>query len=244
MGLHDWLPLTGIVVVVAGFALRFSPMLVVVVAGLVTGLVTGMGPGELLQIFGEKFLAGRQLAVFVLILPVIGLLERYGLRERAQEWIAGIRAATAARILMLYFLVREGTAALGLQSIGGHAQTVRPLLAPMVEGAAENRHGPLPQPVRERLRAHAAAADNVSVFFGEDIFIAFGAVLLADSFLKENGITTIEPLQIGLWAIPTAVAALLIHGARLARLDAAVARAVAAAREAAPAEPGRGEAAS
>ncbi|UGA38311.1 DUF969 domain-containing protein [Chromobacterium haemolyticum] len=64
------------------------------------------------------------------------------------------------------------------------------------------------------------ACDNIAVFFGEDIFIAFGAVLLMDAFLKENGIANIEPLHIGLWAIPTAVSALIIHMARLARLDA------------------------
>ena len=29
--------------------------------------------------------------------------------------------------------------------------------------------------------------DNVALFFGEDIFIAFGAVLLMSNFLKENG---------------------------------------------------------
>ena len=49
------------------------------------------------------------------------------------------------------------------------------------------------------------------------IFIAFGAVLLIDAFLKENGIQGIEPLHIGLWAIPTAIAALIIHMTRLLR---------------------------
>jgi uncharacterized membrane protein len=57
------------------------------------------------------------------------------------------------------------------------------------------------------------------VFFGEDIFIAFGAVLLINAFLQENGIQSVEPLHIGLWAIPTAIAALVIHFARLLRLD-------------------------
>ncbi|AXT47054.1 MULTISPECIES: DUF969 domain-containing protein [Chromobacterium] len=220
MDLASYLPLVGIPVVVAGFALRFNPLLVVTAAGLSTGLAVGMDLGALLETFGEKFLNSRQLATFILILPVIGLLERYGLKERAQQWIAGIRSATTARILMLYFVVRELTAALGLINLGGHAQTVRPLLAPMAEGAAANQLGELPPVLRDRIRAHAAACDNIAVFFGEDIFIAFGAVLLMDAFLKENGIANIEPLHIGLWAIPTAVSALIIHMARLARLDA------------------------
>ncbi|CQR77795.1 DUF969 domain-containing protein [Enterobacter hormaechei] len=218
------LPLIGIPVVVIGFALRFNPLLVVVVAGLATGLLVGMDFGMLLEAFGEKFVNSRSLATFILILPVIGLLEYYGLKERAQAWVAKIASATSARILMLYFVAREGTAALGLMSLGGHAQTVRPLLAPMAEGAALNEYGELPQTIRDKIKAHAAACDNIAVFFGEDIFIAFGAVLLIDAFLKENGIEGIEPLHIGLWAIPTAIAALIIHMTRLLRLDASIRR--------------------
>ena len=81
----------------------------------------------------------------------------------------------------------------------------------MAEGAALNEYGEVPQHIRDKIKAHAAACDNIAVFFGEDIFIAFGAVLLIDAFLKENGIQGIEPLHIGLWAIPTAIAALIIH---------------------------------
>lgn len=221
-------PLIGIPIVVIGFALRFNPLLVVVVAGLTTGLAVGMDFGLLLETFGEKFLNSRSLATFILILPVIGLLEYYGLKERAQSWVSRIASATSARILMVYFLVREGTAALGLMSLGGHAQTVRPLLAPMAEGAALNQYGDLPPFIRDKIRAHAAACDNIAVFFGEDIFIAFGAVLLIDAFLRESGISGIEPLHIGLWAIPTALSALAIHLFRLTRLDASIRRDVAA----------------
>lgn len=221
MELSYW-PLIGIPIVVVGFALKFNPLLVVTLAGLVTGWAVGMDYLALLQTFGEKFLNSRQLATFILILPVIGLLERYGLRERAQSWIASIKSATTSRILALYFVVREASAALGLLSLAGHAQTVRPLLAPMAEGAATNAYGPLPKPIRDRICAHAAACDNVAMFFGEDIFIAFGAVLLMDAFLKENGIMGIEPLTIGLWAIPTAIAALIIHLFRLSQLEASI----------------------
>ena len=224
MTLHELLPLVGIPVVVAGFVLRLNPLFAVVTAGIVTGLAAGMAPLDLVALIGEKFLASRQLALFVLILPVIGLLERNGLRERAQSWIAGIRGASAGRILLIYFAARELTAAIGLVNLGGQAATVRPLLAPMAEAAAALQLGPLPDTAIERIRAHAAAVENIAVFFGEDIFIAFGAVLLMDAFLKQNGITGIDPLSIGLWAMPTALAALLIHGARLARLDATIAR--------------------
>ncbi|WP_163367129.1 5-oxoproline transporter, DUF969 family subunit, partial [Escherichia coli] len=83
---------------------------------------------------GEGFLNTRNLP-FILLLPlaVIGLLERLGLKERAQAWIAMIHSATAGRLLIVYLFVREATAALGLTSLGGHPQMVRPLLAPMAE---------------------------------------------------------------------------------------------------------------
>jgi uncharacterized membrane protein len=216
----NYLPLIGIVVIVAGFALRFNPLLVVTSAGLITGWAVDLDWQTLIATFGEKFLNARQLASFLLILPVIALLERYGLQQRAKSWIASIKSATTTRILMVYFVVRECSAALGLLSLAGQAQTVRPLLAPMAIGAASNSYGTLPKPLQDKISAHAAACDNIAMFFGEDIFIAFGAVLLMDAFLKENGIAGIEPLHIGLWAIPTAIAALIIHCFRLARLEA------------------------
>ena len=95
---------------------------------------------------------------------------------------------------------------------------VRPLVAPMAEGAAENRFGELPAKTRFRIRAHAAAVDNVAVFFGEDIFIAIGSILLIKGFLQQNGID-VEPAHLALWAIPTATAAWIIHNTRLLLLD-------------------------
>lgn len=224
MNLDLLLPLIGIPIVVLGFALRFNPLLVVTLAGLITGLAVGMDFLAVLETFGEKFMNSRQLASSLLVLPVIGLLERHGLKERAQTWIASIRVASTGRILMLYFVVRETSAALGLLGLAGHAQTVRPLLAPMAVGAASHRHGELPPHIRDRIAAHAAACENVAHFFGEDVFIAFGAVLLMTAFLKENGITNVEPLAIGLWSIPTALCALVIHLFRLSRLDASISR--------------------
>src|SRR5439155_135208 len=117
-----------------------------------------------------------------------------------------------------YLAVRQLTSALGLTSLGGHAQMVRPLIAPMAEAAAENRLGAVTQQVRYRIRAHAAAADNIGLFFGEDIFIAIGSILLIRGFLDQNGIH-VEPAKLALWAIPTAVCAFAIHGTRLLLLD-------------------------
>lgn len=113
-------PLTGIAVIVVGFLLRFNPVLVVIIAGIVTGLAAHMPVATILEKLGEGFLNTRNLP-FILLIPlaVIGLLERHGLKERAQAWIAKIRSATSGRLLIVYLFIREATAALGLTSLGG-----------------------------------------------------------------------------------------------------------------------------
>ncbi|MFS7221596.1 DUF969 domain-containing protein [Rahnella inusitata] len=215
--------LIGIPIVVLGFALRFNPLLVVTVAGISTGLVGGMQTIEIISAFGKAFTENRYMGLIWLTLPVIALLERNGLREQAKHLISKIHVATTGRILMLYFFLRQMTAALGLNSLGGHAQMVRPLIAPMAEAAATTKYGDLPNDVRQKIRAHSAAADNVAVFFGEDIFIAVQSILLIKGFLAQYGID-VEPLHLSVWAIPTAIAALIIHFIRLWLLDRSLAK--------------------
>lgn len=212
------LTLIGIAIVILGFALRANPLLVVTVAGVVTGFAGGLDPVSIVKAIGRAFTENRYMALVWLTLPVIGMLEKNGLKERAQTLIARVRGATTGRVLIFYMALRQLTAALGLTSLGGHAQMVRPLVAPMAEAAAETRYGTLPDEVRYRIRAYAAATDNVGVFFGEDIFLAMGSVLLIKGFLAQNGVE-LTPLQIALWSIPTALAAFLIHGLRLWWLD-------------------------
>ncbi|TPG53897.1 DUF969 domain-containing protein [Sphingomonas glacialis] len=214
------LVLAGIGVIVAGFLLRFNPLLVVAVSALVTGLAAGIDLLAILAAFGKAFNANRFVSAIYIVLPVIGLLERHGLQERARGVIAALRGATVGRLLIGYLVFRQITSALGLTSIAGPAQSVRPLVAPMAEAAAE-RQGVAPG--GDAIPALAAATDNIGLFFGEDIFIAIGSILLMKGVLESYGIV-IQPLHLSLWAIPTAIAALLIHGGRLWWLDRRLAR--------------------
>ena len=216
-------PLLGIAVVVVGFAVGLNPLIVIAAAALVTGVMAGITPLHLVAAFGKAFNQSRYVSVVWLVLPVIGLLEREGLQERARMLVARMRAATAGRLLIVYLALRQISAALGLMSLFGHAQTVRPLVAPMTEGAAEARHGRLGTRARMLIRAYAASADNVGAFFGEDIFVAVGSVLLIKGFLQQSGIQ-VAPLTLSLWAAPTALLAFAIHGIRLWRLDAKLKR--------------------
>jgi uncharacterized membrane protein len=206
------LVLSGIAVMVAGFALRLNPLLVVLCAALASGLAAGLDPLALIAAFGKAFNDTRYVSAVWLVLPVIGLLERYGLQERARNLVAEMKGATLSRLLIGYLLLRQATAALGLTSIAGHAQTVRPLLAPMAEAAAQ----PADEAEAERVKAMAAATDNVGLFFGEDIFIAIGSILLMKGFLERQGIV-LTPFDLSIWAIPTAFAAFAIHALRLWR---------------------------
>ncbi len=216
------LVLSGIAVVILGFALRINPLAVVVAAALVTGLAAGIDVLAVVAMLGKAFVANRFIAVPWLVLPVIGVLERGGIRERARALILTLKGATAGRLLLVYLFVRQVSAALGLVALGGQVQMVRPLIAPMAEAAAERgrsrEDGPVDEKTRDMVRANAAAADNIGVFFGEDVFIAIGSVLLIKGFLEQNHIVA-QPVQIAVWAIPTAVLAFLIHGTRLLLLD-------------------------
>ena len=227
----DGLALIGVAVLLAGFLLRWNPLLAVVVAAGSAGLAGGLSPIGVLRAFGHAFNQNRYVSLVWLILPVVGLLERHGLQERARARIAAMKGATAGRLLLAYLALRQVTAALGLAALGGHAQMVRPLVAPMAEAAAEaqaqvragdTQAGGVSARLGQIVRAYAASADNIGAFFGEDIFVAMGSILLIRGVLQSSGIV-VEPLRLSLWAIPTALAALAIHGGRLLRLDSRIA---------------------
>jgi uncharacterized membrane protein len=230
------LVLIGVLLVVIGFALRLNPLVVVTVAGIITGFLGKLSVLEILNAFGDGFAKSRSVTLFVLVLPVIGLIERYGLQEQGRRLIARLGGLTTGRLLVLYQLIRQVTAAVGLNSIGGPAQTVRPLIYPMAEGAAERRYGTgVTETVREKIKGFSASADTVGVFFGEDIFVAIGSILLITGFVDSAYNLKLDALHVALWAIPTAICAFLIHGARLLYLDRQLGAMVAAAPDAEPA---------
>jgi uncharacterized membrane protein len=214
----EYLPLAGILIVVLGFALRLNPMLVVTAAAIATGLLAGMDLHRVIATFGKAFNDNRIIAIVWIVLPVIGLLERFGLQQRAAAVIRGMKRATAGRLLILYLLYRQVISAIGLHSTAGHPQTVRPLVAPMAVAAAEKQAGPLDDETKDKVKAYSAATDNVGLFFGEDIFFAIGSIVLIQQTLATYGYQ-LTPLELALWAIPTAIAAFLVHGARLAMFD-------------------------
>jgi uncharacterized membrane protein len=88
----------------------------------------------------------------------------------------------------------------------------------MAEAAAHKRHGEITEKSAEEIRAHAAAAENIGNFFGEDIFIAIGAILLMKAFFN-NLHMDVSVWSLALWAVPTAVVAFMAMAWRARSLD-------------------------
>ncbi len=218
MGETCWYCL-GIGVVVLGFVVRANPLLVVMAAALTTGLAAAWTPEADLQTmydaalatlaaFGKAFNDNRYVSVVWLVLAAIGLLERAGLQERARMAIANREAR------------RQSGRCSGC--ISSFAKARRRSGSPRSAGMRRwcARWWRQWRKARRRqstarcrtasaflIRSHAAAADNIALFFGEDIFIAIASILLIKGFLEQNGIF-VEPLELSVWAIPTAIAAL------------------------------------
>lgn len=72
----DLWPLIGIAIITVGMAFKINTLLVILTAGMVTGWVAKMPIMEVLSILGQSFTQNRYMSLFILILPMIGLLER------------------------------------------------------------------------------------------------------------------------------------------------------------------------
>ncbi|ADO76533.1 DUF969 domain-containing protein [Halanaerobium praevalens] len=200
--------LIGVLIIIIGFIFKFDIIAVVLTAGVVTGLVGGLSLNEILVTLGEAFIQNRYMSLFLVTLPVIGILERYGLKERAAELIKNIKAATPGKVLSTYTLIRELAAAFSLR-LGGHVQFIRPLIYPMTEGAAKVSYQDLDEKSIEELKGYAASSENFANFFGQNVFIAAGGVLLIVGTLSELGIE-VTPLEVSKASVPVAVIAFVL----------------------------------
>ncbi|MBR3305034.1 MAG: DUF969 domain-containing protein [Christensenellaceae bacterium] len=209
--------LIGVVIVIIGFALKFDTIATVVLAGLATGLVAGMTPMEILETLGTSFISQRTATLFVLTLPCIGICERYGLKEKAVDFIRSIKNATTGRVIFVYQAVRTLSAAFSLR-LGGHPQFVRPIVVPMAEGAASSKYGELTEEETDVIRGAAAGAENYGNFFAQNCFMGASGTLLIVSTLVEQGFE-VTAAQIAAWSIPIAVISVIIGFVRSIMID-------------------------
>ena len=199
--------LVGVVIVVIGFMLKFDAMATVVVAGLVTGLVAGLSPMNILDILGTAFITNRTATLFVLTLPVIALCERNGLKDKAVDLIKRLKNATVGRLTSVYLIIRSLASAFSLR-IGGHPQFVRPLINPMAQGAAIVSYGELDELSEDEIKGLCAANENYGNFFAQNCFMGSSGTLLIVSTLSEQGYE-VNALQIAAQSVLVAVCAVL-----------------------------------
>lgn len=204
----ELLKLIGVAIVVVGFILKLDTLAVVVVAGLATGFVAGMTPVEILNVLGEAFIKNRTATLFILTLPVIGLCERNGLKDKAVDLIRSIKSATTGRLLAIWQAVRTVAAAFSLR-IGGHPQFIRPLINPMAQAAYVAKYGEPDEKTQDRIKGLAAGTENFGNFFAQNCFMGASGTLLIVSTLTEQGYP-VDALQIAGQSVPIAVISVVV----------------------------------
>ena len=192
----ELLKLLGIVIVIAGFALKLDSILVILVAAVVTALVGGLGPVTLLETLGSTFVANRSMAIFIIVMLVTGTLERNGLREAAAALIGKFKGATSGLVIGIYGVMRSIFAAFNV-------------IMPMAEGAiVAQGYEPNEEHVEE-LKGMASGMENITWFFGQVLFVGGSGGLLVQSTLAGLGIE-VELAQLAAIEIPVCIIATVV----------------------------------
>lgn len=245
MHLSDLWKLSGIAIVVIGLALRLRTTLVVVTAGLVTGIAAGLPlfssegifqaipfltkPGQegitqegIINMLGRAFADNRLMTLFIITLPAIGLAERHGLQEQSAALIRKIAAATVGRLQIIYQLFRVLTGILGVR-LNGHPSFVRPLIFPMSVGAAEatfraTNVEEIPEDVVEEIKAANAASENYGNFYGQNLSIVQAGILLVFGVMSGLGYS-MSVLALVMFAIPITSVSVVLGALQFLLLD-------------------------
>ena len=247
----DLFKLIGIVIVIVGLALRLRTTLVVVTAGLVTGLVAGLplfssdgvfqalplltksGQEGIINMLGKAFADNRLMTLFIITLPAIGLAERYGLQEQSAALIRRFAAATVGRLQIVYQLFRVLTGIIGVR-LNGHPSFVRPLIFPMSVGAAEgmlqaSSVEEVPTDTIEEIKAANAASENYGNFYGQNLSVVQPGILLVFGVMAGLGYA-VSVWSLVMFAIPIATLSVILAALQFWLLDRAFQRKAATTR--------------
>ena len=171
--------LIGVLIVIAGFILKLDTLAVVVTAGLATGLVAGMSPLEILDTLGTAFITNRTATLFILTLPVIGLCERNGLKDKAVDFIKSLKNVTTGRLIAIW-------------------QAIRTVV----------QYDKLDEKTEDQIKGMCSGSENYGNFFAQNCFMGSSGTLLIVSTLSEQGYP-VDALQIAGQSIPIAVLSLV-----------------------------------
>lgn len=206
----EWIKLIGIAIIIIGFMFKLDTIATVVLAAFVTALVSGISILDFLEKLGVEFVQNRIVTIFLVTLPLIGMSERFGLKQRAVQIIKSIRGLTVGGFYTVYLFIRLVAGFFSIR-LGGHPQFVRPLIAPMGEAAATKKVGELSEQDAEIIKAYAAANENFGNFFGQNLFLGASGVLLINATLDKLGFET-NTSMIASASFPIALIVLIVVG--------------------------------
>ena len=202
--------LIGIAIVIVGFALKFNPIAIVMAAGFATAMVGGMDITAFLDTLGTTFVTNRYMALYMLTIPVIGYIERNGLKLTAAKAVRKLKSATPVKVIMAYGVVRSFFAAFNI-SFGGVAGFVRPIITPMAVGSVEKDGETIEEKDLEDIKGMGAAMENIAWFFGQVLFLAGAGLLLVKGTLDPMGYE-VDPVTAVEMQIPVLIVAILLAG--------------------------------
>jgi uncharacterized membrane protein len=220
--------LVGLLIAVVGLLLRLRTTMVVVVAALVTGLISGMPlfstggahPVEgLLDVLGRAFVENRLMSLFLLTLPVIGLSERHGLQRQSARLMSRLPAASPGRLILSYQLFRVVHGILGIR-LNGHALFVRPLIYPMASAAGRGSDAAVERRSNEAeaIKAATAASENYGNFYGQNLSPVQPGVLFTHGLLTGFG-CQVSLLQLVHYTAYIAAGTVALAALQFRRLD-------------------------
>ncbi len=207
-GERSMIKLLGILIIILGFTFKLDSILIIMLSAIVTAIVGGLTPTDLLSTLGENFVNNRSMAIFILIMLVTGTLERNGLKETAAKLIGKIKNPTSGKVIAAYGLMRGVFGAFNV-NFGGVAGFVRPIIMPMATGAIEASGKEPNEKHVEEIKGMASAMENIAWFFCQVLFIGGSGGLLIQSTLASLGYE-VELAALAKVAIPTAIVAVVV----------------------------------
>ncbi|AID41930.1 DUF969 domain-containing protein [Staphylococcus xylosus] len=217
----EWLKLIGILIIILGFLFKIDTIAVILIAAVVTGIVSGLDFYSILETLGKAFVDNRLVTLFILTLPMVGLIERFGLKKQASNMIGKVKRVTSGRLMTIYLLIREIAGVASIR-IGGHPQFVRPLINPMVQGALKTRYNLKDDEVDEsdieKIKAQTSAMENYGNFFGQNLFVGAAGVLLMVGTFQSLGIK-VDAIELVLASVPIALIVLVLVWLNNIRFD-------------------------
>ena len=187
--------------------LKLDTIAVVLIAGLATALVSGIDFTDFLSMLGKAFVDNRLVTLFLLTLPMVGISERFGLKQQAVVLIEKIKGLTPGKFLSLYLFIRELAGFFSIR-IQGHTQFIRPIVNPMAQAAAENKYGELEEADQEKSKLGRQLMRTTGTF-AQNTFVAASGVLLITGTLKSLGYD-VAASAIAQASIPIALIVLVI----------------------------------